>query len=193
MATASSNTALLVVHIQPDIVSEGTAFGNLFHEQVTANNIIDACNRAMSAVRNAGGLVVPLRIAFKNDYSDLDPSMPLLQMVAEAGCLKDGSREAALHPDLVVEEGDHQLAHQRPGPFTDTDLDEVLRARGVTDVIVCGVATNASVEGAVRQAADLGYSTYVLSDASSAADSEAHQASLASMGLFAQSLEVAEL
>lgn len=47
-------------------------------------------------------------------------------------------------------------------------------------------ATNASVEGAVRQAADLGYETYVLSDAASAAHETAHQASGSSLTMFAR-------
>ncbi len=55
-----------------------------------------------------------------------------------------------------------------------------------------GVATNASVEAAVRQASDLGYRTVVLSDATSAGDTAAHEASLASQGLFARVITVAE-
>lgn len=190
---ASPTTALLVVHLQHDIVSPGTAFGALFNGQVVENDIIARCDAAMQAVREAGGLVVPLRIAFAEDHSDLNPSMPLLQMVQQAGCLKDGSEGAALVPEITVTEEDLVVTHRRPGPFTGTDLDDALRSRGITDVVVCGVATNASVEGAARQAADLGYSTFVLSDASSAADSATHEASLASLGLFAQQITVADL
>lgn len=147
----------------------------------------------MTAVREADGLVVPLRIAFRDDYSDLNRSIPLLAMAADAGALKDGSEGAALVPDISVTENDHVLTHTHPGPFTDSDLDELLRDRGINTVIVCGVATNASVEGAVRQAADLGYRTYVLTDACSAADPESHQASLNSLELFAQQIHVSDL
>lgn len=189
----SERTALLVVHLQPDIISPGTAFGSLFHAQVAAKDVVARCREAMNAVRQAGGLVVPLRIAFREDYADLNPTMPLLQMVEQAGCLKDGSRGAALVEEITVESGDHELAHQRPGPFTDTDLHQVLQERGIENVLVCGVATNASVEGAARQAADLGYHTVVLTDACSAADEASHQAALASLGLFAQHKTVAEL
>lgn len=189
----SERTALLVVHLQHDIVSPGTAFGSLFHAQVEARNILAQCDKAMKAVREAGGLVVPLRIAFREDYSNLNPSLPLLQMVEQAGCLKDGSRGAALVDDISVEPGDLVITHQRPGPFTDTDLHQVLQERGIENVLVCGVATNASVEGAARQAADLGYHTVVLTDASSAAEEAAHEASLASLSLVAQHGSLAEL
>lgn len=94
---------------------------------------------------------------------------------------------------LNSDQEDFILTHQRPGPFTDSDLHEVLQARGIQNVIVCGVATNASVEAAVRQTADLGYHTVVLTDACSAADEAAHEASLASLSLFAQHTTLAEL
>lgn len=186
-------TALLVVHLQPDIVSAGTAFGDIFNAQVVAGNILQQCDTAMASVRDAGGVVVPLRITFKQDYSDLAPTIPLLHMVQQAGCLKDGDPGAALVDDVTVADSDIMLAHQRPGPFTDTNLHELLQERGIENVVVCGVATNASVEGAARQASDLGYRTHVLSDASSAADEAAHEASLASLGLFAPAMTVSEL
>lgn len=190
---ASKETALIVVHLQPDIVSPGTAFGKLFNEQVVAGNILAQCNKAMQAVREAGGLVVLLRIAFQDDYSDLADSIPLLQMVVQAECLKEGSQGAALVSDITVEPEDVILTHQRPGPFTGSDLDKVLSEKGIQNVVVCGVATNASVETTVRQASDLGYSTSVLTDACSAADEAAHQASLGSLSLFAQHVTIDDL
>lgn len=190
---ASKETALIVVHLQPDIVSPGTAFGKLFNEQVVAGNILAQCNKAMQAVREAGGLVVLLRIAFHDDYSDLADSIPLLQMVVQAECLKEGSQGAALVSDITVEPEDVILTHQRPGPFTGSDLDKVLSEKGIQNVVVCGVATNASVEATVRQASDLGYNTSVLTDACSAADEAAHQASLGSLSLFAQHVTIDDL
>ncbi|MFL4477612.1 cysteine hydrolase family protein [Paeniglutamicibacter sp. ORCA_105] len=188
-----ASTALLVVHLQHDIVSPETAFGNLFSSEVKARNVLAQCEKAMKTLRAGGGLVVPLRIAFADDYSDLNPTVPLLQMVAQAGCLKDGSKGAAIVPDVSVLENDIVLTHQMPGPFSGSALHQILSSRGVENVVVCGVATNASVESAVRQASDLGYKTFVLSDASSAADGPSHEASLASMGLFARVTTVSEI
>ena len=189
----STTTALLAVHLQHDIVSPGTAFGEIFSSEVQSRDILTQCERAMRSVRDAGGLVVPLRIAFTDDYSDLNSDIPLLQMVAQAGCLKDGSDGAAIVPDVKVMDGDIVVTHQLPGPFSGSALNEVLASRGIENVVVCGVATNASVESAVRQAADLGYRTWVLSDAVSAADGTSHEASLASMGLFARVMTLPEL
>lgn len=187
------STALLVVHLQEDIVAEGTAFGSVFAAEAAARDVVKHANAAMQAVRDNGGLVVALRIAFAPDHSDLRPTLPLLQMVEQAGCLKEGTAGAELVPDLAVEDDDLVITHKRPGPFADSDLEDVLRSRGIENVIVCGVATNASVEGAVRQAADLGFQVVVLTDATSAADGATHEAALGSMGLFATSMTVQEL
>jgi nicotinamidase-related amidase len=187
------STALVVVHLQEDIVAEGTAFGSVFAAEAAARDVVKHTNEAMQAVRDQGGLVIALRIAFAPDHSDLRPTLPLLQMVEQAGCLKEGTSGAQLVADLAVEDDDIVITHKRPGPFTDSELEDVLRSRGVENVVVCGVATNASVEGAVRQAADLGFHVVVLTDATSAGDGASHEASLASMGLFATAMTVEEL
>ncbi|MGY1743236.1 MULTISPECIES: cysteine hydrolase family protein [unclassified Blastococcus] len=189
----AATTALLVVHLQEDIVSEGSAFGAIFAAEATARHVVQNTNTAMRAVRDRGGLVVALRIAFAPDHSDLEPTLPLLQMVAQAGCLAEGTRGAQLVEKLEIDPSDVVLTHRRPGPFTGSDLADRLTERGIETVVVCGVATNASVEGAVRQAADLGFRVVVLTDATSAADAGSHEASLASMGLFATPMTVAEL
>lgn len=186
-------TALLVVHMQPDIVSAHTAFGAMFNTQVVERDIVAQTKRAMDSVRSAGGLIIPLRIAFRPDYSDAASSIPLLAMAQGAGSLQDGSLEADILPELEVQPKDLVFTHKRPGPFTGSNLQQVLDGEGITNVVVCGVATNASVEGSVRQASDLGYNTFVLEDASSAADLDTHNAAIASMGLFGQAVSVAEL
>lgn len=186
-------TALLAIHLQHDIVSENTAFGAIFNQQVVEKDVLAKCNAAMQAVREMGGTIVLARIASNPDYSNLVPSLPLLQMVLQAGCLKDGEPGAALVPQIQVAPQDVVLTHQRPGPFTNTNLHETLQDKGIENVLVCGVATNASVEGAARQASDLGYSTFVVSDASSAADQGSHDASIASLGLFAHMITVEEI
>lgn len=188
-----TSTALVIVHLQPDIITAGTAFGSVFASEVERVQVVAQARRAADALRASGGTVVAARIAFAADGRDLHVTMPLLAMAADAGALIDSTPGADVVPELALEAEDLTLTHHRPGPFTGTALDGWLRARGITDVVVCGTATNASVEATVRQAADLGYRTHVLADACSAADRAAHEASLASMDLFASRLTVEEM
>ncbi len=178
-----ASTALLVVDLQDDIVSPGTALGSLCSPEVRSRNILAKCYSAMAAVRGAGGLVVPLRLAFASDSSDLDPTVPLLQLAKRGRLPKGGQRRLC-----------HRSGDSRPRyGYRSSLLNDVLKSRGIENVVVCGVATNASVEAAVRQAADLGYKTYVLSDATSAASEAAHQASVASMALVARVITLPKL
>ncbi len=54
--------------------------------------------------------------------------------------------------------------------FIGTDLDSLLRKRGISCLVVCGVITNNSVEATARMAGNLGYQTYVVSDATATFD-----------------------
>lgn len=193
MPFSGPSTALIVVHLQHDIVSPGTVFGSLFNAEYEARSIPEKINQVAAAVRATGGLVVALRIAWDSTYSDFNEAIPLLAMVRQGGALVEGSTGAELVPALELADSDVVVTHTRPGPFTRTDLEAMLRGRGIDTVLVCGVVTNASVEGAVRQASDLDFRTFVVADAASAADSATHDASIASMGLFAGVVSVDEV
>lgn len=182
---SAGSTAVIYVHLQPEIISPEGAFGPFFAAEAERRGVVGRCNAVAAAARAAGALNVFARIAFAPDYADLNANLPLLKMTAEAGALKDGTPAADISPLVEVEGSDVVLRHTRPGPFTDSGLDELLRGRGVTSVVVAGCATNASVESVVRQASDLGYDVTLLADACSTSDQGAHDASVASMGLFA--------
>lgn len=177
-----ARTAVLLVHLQGDIVTAEGAFGPVFAEQVEARDVLGRTTSFLDAARSRGVTPVFLRIAFDPAYDDLLVNMPLLGMVESSGALKEGSEGAALV--LEPADGDVVVRHTRPGPFHASDLQETLQRLGVGTVLVAGVATNASVEMAFRQAADHGYETVLLEDLCSAADAAAHDAAVGSMGLF---------
>lgn len=180
------STALLVVHLQNDIAAENGAFGGLFIEQSRANGTLGKAAALADVVREAGGSVVYLRIGFDPGYDQLVPNVPLLAMVKQFGAAVNGTWQTEIVDEVAPKDGDLVLTHTRTSPFQDSPLDRMLRARGVDTVIVCGIATNASVEDAARHAANLGYRTIISSDASSAATLAAHEATLASFELFGE-------
>jgi biuret amidohydrolase len=187
-----STTAVIAVHMQPDIVSADGAFGPFFAAQAAKHDVVGVIGELLDAARGAGVAVVYTRVAWKSDYSDLIPNSPLLGMVVQNKCLVDGREMAEIVPRLRPHAGDVVITHKRVGGFADSDLDEQLRARGIETVLFAGVATNASVEGTARHASDLGYRTVIVSDACSAADQNAHDASLNSLGLLAEIISSAE-
>lgn len=181
-----ATTAVIAVHLQPDVVGADGAFGPFFAAQAAERDVVGIVAKLLDAARTAGATVVYTRVAWKPDYSDLNPNSPLLGMVAQAKCLIDGTDKAAILPQLAPRDSDLVITHKRVGGFTGSGLDEQLRVRGIDTVVFAGVATNASVEGTARHASDLGYRTVIVADACSAADPAAHDASLASLGLLAE-------
>ncbi len=81
---------------------------------------------------------------------------------------------AELLPELDAQAGDHRVTKRTWGAFTGTDLAEYLRKRGVTQVVVCGVATSIGVESTARQAHEQGLHVTLAIDAMTDLDAAAH-------------------
>ncbi|MBY8880630.1 isochorismatase family protein [Actinacidiphila acidipaludis] len=80
--------------------------------------------------------------------------------------------------DTVRESADAVVVKQTVGAFQDTGLHEELRRRGVTTLVMAGIATNMGVESTARAAADLGYRLVFAADAMSALTAAEHDASV---------------
>jgi len=84
-----------------------------------------------------------------------------------------------LAPELEQQPGDYLVTKQRWGAFPGTSVDGYLRERGVTQVVLTGVATSIGVESTARSAYDLGYNVALVLDAMTDRDAEAHRHSIA--------------
>ncbi|WP_323120160.1 hydrolase [Burkholderia alba] len=80
---------------------------------------------------------------------------------------------SAFAPDLGVQPKDLVVTKHQWGAFTGTDLDVQLRRRGITDIVLTGIATNIGVESTARQAYENNYNVVVVSDAVSTSSADA--------------------
>ncbi|MBF4605932.1 cysteine hydrolase [Curtobacterium sp. VKM Ac-1393] len=174
--TRTDHTALLVVDLQA-----GTAPYQRTHpvDAVVAN--VDALARA---TRNAGGPVVFIRH---------DPAATPAGATQYGG----GPRPAPVaYGSLLLEPADDDtLTRGGWSAFAGTDLDERLRAGGVTAVVVVGQATTFGVESTARAAYDLGYDVVLVEDATNDPDPDAHAARFRSvfpaLGVVTQTADLA--
>jgi len=161
--------------------------------------ILQKMNRLAAACREAGILVIHTSIVMRPDGSNLgvfgEFSPP-----AKAGILNKGAPTAALDHRLVVDPRDILLDKPRFGAFHGTDLELILRTRGIDTVIIGGVATNICCETTAREAAVRDFRVFFLSDGTATADmgsasaAELQRATCATLGfLFAQVLTVDEM
>lgn len=181
-----ATTAFVASHWQNDVVGADGAFAPFFRAQIEKHGVIDVAKRLLDGARAAGVQVAYTRVAFKPGHSDLVTNVPLLGVVAQQGCLLDGTPGGDVIDELKPEAEDWNLANPKVSNFVEGELDAKLRGAGIDTIVLFGVATNLSVESTGRSAGDLGYRVVVVSDACTAATDEANAASLETFGLLGE-------
>lgn len=155
-------------------------------------------NQLAAVCRAAGIPVIHTSHVLRPDGSN----MGLLAELApvKAGIINQGAPSAALHKDLVVDPRDILLEKPRFGAFYGTDLDMILRTRGIDTVIIAGIATNVCCETTAREAMVRDFRVFFLSDGTTtfgmgdATGAELQKATLATLGLvFAHIISIDEM
>ncbi|MZD04525.1 isochorismatase family protein [Streptomyces sp. SID5785] len=137
-----------------------------------AAKVVPPLTALLPRARAAGALVVFVRFAFRSNAADL-PDSALYRSFFDAGDdFHEGTPGTGL--DLPVAPEDVVVLKRRAGAFAGTDLELVLRARGVTRLAVAGVATSAMVAATCYDAADRGYGLTVLRDGCGDGDPAVH-------------------
>ena len=159
----------------------------------------DRINRLAAACRAAGILVIHASHVLRPDGSNTGVLGEIAPMVRQ-GIINQGSEPAALHKGLVVDARDILLEKPRFGAFHGTDLELILRARGIDTIIITGIATNVCCETTAREAAVRDFRVFFLRDGTTTFDigeasaAELQRATCATLGLlFAQVLTVDEM
>jgi nicotinamidase-related amidase len=156
-------TALIIGDVQRGITS-GYPFVRRVEPPLT---------ELLPRARAVGALVVFVHFAFRPNGTDLPPDNALYRSFFDAGnAFHQGS--AGTEIDLPVAEEDVVVLKRRASAFAGTDLDLVLRARGVDAIAVAGVATSAMVAATCYDAADRGYRVTVLRDGCADGDPAMH-------------------
>ena len=182
MTIDPARTALIVIDMQLGFLEPGfPGYGP------HAIDIVPNINMLAAALRAAGGTVVFTRHTV---YSDPDRAPPRWQIERpEFTGYFDSLRENApghpLHASLDIQSADLLLDKVWYSAFLphSSTLDADLKARGIDTVIITGVVTNICCESSARDAHMMGYRVFVIADANAAATDDAHNASLATLGL----------
>lgn len=167
--------ALLLNECQNGMVDADLANNGGLAAEATRRGLVPRAAALARACREAGVLVVHATIVPRADYVGTTSNCLLLASLVKKGKIVAGRREAEIHPDLAPEPSDVVLSRVHGlTPFHGTELEAVLRARGVTTVIVAGVSTNIGVPGACLEAVNRGFAVVVAEDCTAGAWPEAH-------------------
>lgn len=172
-------TAAIVVDMQNDFAARGGMFDRANIDISCIRTIVPSTAEVLAVARTVGIQIVYLKMGFQPDLSDTGgPDSPtwLKHLPLQAGAsvvAPDGNASRVLIRDtwntdiiseLAPEPGDEVLYKHRYSGFYDTDLDDILRDRGVTNLIVMGATTSVCVESTVRDAVFRDYHCLVLQD-----------------------------
>jgi ureidoacrylate peracid hydrolase len=193
MELARSASALLVIDMQNGFCRDGGSITRIGFDIAMLKNAIAPCARLIAAARGAGVPVIHTRYVYQLGHSDggvlVDALMP--QLRAE-NALVAGDWDAETIDDLAPLTDETVIDKNRPSAFFRTSLDDVLATAGIAQLVVCGVTTNCCVESTVRDASQLDYETFVVSNATGELDRERHEAALKTMGLLFASVVTTE-
>ena len=157
-------TAIVLIGYQNDYFADDGVLHSVVEEstQAVLNNTLTLLN----ALVPTDVLMVTTPIIFTPDYSELTEPVGILEVIKNAGAFKTGTMGAQTIPE-IQKVGDRIL--EVPGKrglnaFADTNLDNVLRERGVVDVVIAGAVTSICIDTTGRAAFERGYKVTQLSD-----------------------------
>jgi nicotinamidase-related amidase len=202
---APEHTALIVIDLQRDFLEPG-GFGELLGNDVSLlARVVEPVSAVLAAARGGGMLVVHTREGHRPDLSDCPPAK------LARGRLETGIGDLGPNGRILVR-GEHghdivdavaplpgEIVLDKPGKgsFYATDLELLLRNRGITHLLVTGVTTEVCVHTTVREANDRGFECLVLADCVGSYFPEFHEMGLrmiaAQGGIFGWVAESAEL
>jgi nicotinamidase-related amidase len=167
----SERTALLFVDPYNDFLSEGGKVYPRIKPIADEVGLLDNLRRLDGVVRAAGiqKVIVPHRRWEPGDYETWDHPNPSQQSIMHRHSFARGEWGGEWHPDFAPKPGD-LVAHEHWGQsgFANTDLDTLLKQKGITHVIVVGLLANTCIESTARYAMELGYHVTLVRDATAA-------------------------
>lgn len=161
-------TAILLIDPFNDFISEGGKLWPATRSTAEEVDLLPNLKRLVAEAREAGIRIVyvPHHHSVQGDLGGWDFPNPTQRGVSRGMIFEEGSWGAEYHPDLQMQQGDLE-AHQHwvASGFANTDLDLLLRSRGIDHVVLAGVRANTCVEATGRYAVELGYHATLIKDA----------------------------
>jgi nicotinamidase-related amidase len=170
-------TAVVLIEYQNDFTSEGGVLHDAVRDVMESTGMLDNTRRLVEAARSAGATIVHAPITFAPGYGELsDHPYGILKGVVDSTAFVKGEWGAEIVDALEPQQGDVVVEGKRGlDTFATTNLDFILRARGIETIALGGFLTNCCVESTMRSGYEKGFHVITLSDCVAATSPEEHE------------------
>ena len=176
-----ATTAVVLIEYQNDFTSPGGVLHAAVQQVMESTGMLANTTRVVDAARSAGATVMHAPITFAAGYNELS-SHPygILKGVVDGNAFVKGSWGAAIVDELAPQAGDIVVEGKRGlDTFASTNLDFILRSKGITTIVLGGFLTNCCVESTMRSGYENGYEVITLRDCVAATSAEEHDNAIA--------------
>jgi len=181
MTPDPKKTAVVLIEFQNDFTSEGGALHGAVEGVMGSTDMLEHAKEAVAQAREAGATIIHAPITFAEGYNEITehPYGILKGVVDSSAFVKDSwgaqiVEDLAPGPEDIVVEGKRGL-----DTFASTNLDFILRSKGIGTVALGGFLTNCCVESTMRSAYERGYDVVTLTDCLAATSQEEHDNAIA--------------
>jgi nicotinamidase-related amidase len=158
-------TAVLVMDLQADIVAMGGPAGAA---------VIERTAPVLAAARARGASIIYVVLGFRPGYPEVSERNATFSAIAGSGRFL-GAPGADIPAAIAPQDGDVVVVKHRVSAFHGTDLDVILRAKGIETLLLTGIATSGIVLSTACHAADADYRLAIVRDCCADRDDEVHR------------------